>query len=94
MTWVVSQDKFMEILNGLVDSGPGPDGIRYSAWANAPFRIKQILYIAYRLWIAGHPLPAGFNFAFLCLLPKGCEPGDADLLVRSPTNTRPLSLSN
>jgi hypothetical protein len=35
-----------------------------------------------------------FNFAFLCLLPKGTKPGDEVHIVRSPENTRPLSLSN
>ena len=46
--WTLPEHEFMDLLDKLIDSGPGPDGIRYSCWTNARYRIKQILYIAYR----------------------------------------------
>ena len=92
--WILSESEFMEVLAKLVDSGPGPDGIRYSGWVRAPFRVKQILYLGYRSWLSGQSLPADFNYAYLCLLAKGTNPDGETLTIRAPENTRPLSLSN
>eukprot|EP00973_Karenia_brevis_P094633 12423413-Karenia_brevis.AAC.1 len=92
--WVISQSGSCEIVNNLVESAPGPDGIRYSAWSKDPYRVKQILYVAYRSWIAGHALPEDFNYAFLCLLAKEHHVADADRVLRPADNTRPLSRSN
>jgi endonuclease/exonuclease/phosphatase family metal-dependent hydrolase len=92
--WILSESQFMEILGKLADSGAGPDGIRYSAWTRAPFRVRQILYLGYRSWLAGFQLPEDFNYAYLCLLAKGQNPEGEAQTIRAPENTRPLSLAN
>ena len=39
--------EFQEIIESTVDSGLGPDGIPYSAWAKAGDGVQQILYKLY-----------------------------------------------
>lgn len=69
-------------------SAPGPDGLSYSAWKAGPPVCRQVLYDCYVDWLATGELPAGFNHAFLALLPKVDSPSLA------PHETRPLSLAN
>ena len=77
------------------ESSPGPDGIPYSVWAASPQICKQTLFKAYKLWISCSPVPYDFNRAFLWLLPKGSQPGDAPgFCHRAPRDTRPLSGAN
>jgi endonuclease/exonuclease/phosphatase family metal-dependent hydrolase len=92
--WVLEKDDFLHILHRTHDSSPGPDGLPYSAWNNAPQHIHDELYLMYTDMMDGSVLPAGFNRCFLACIPKGDAPGDHIGIARTPESTRPIAMSN
>jgi endonuclease/exonuclease/phosphatase family metal-dependent hydrolase len=93
-TWVLEKPDFLHILHRAHDSAPGPDGLPYSAWNNAPQHIHDELYNMYTDMMDGSVLPSGFNRCFLACIPKGDAPGDHIGIARTPESTRPIAMSN
>ena len=73
----ISDDSFFERLAGSRVSACGPDQINVDYWKQAPGPIKDALFGVLVELLAGAPVPAGFNEAFMVFLPKGVEEGDA-----------------
>ncbi|CAK0808253.1 unnamed protein product [Prorocentrum cordatum] len=76
---------------------PGPDGIPYSTWRNGP--AARVLYDVYSLLFTSDidSLPRSMLGRLVVFLPEGTDPqdpGDGTALVRHPSCTRPLSMSN
>jgi hypothetical protein len=94
ISWELDQAQFMKVIASTADTAPGPDGVPYAAWRNAPKEVLQILFDVYKLWIQGGEVPDDFNYSYLALIPKGSHDDDPRLLARAPGETRPLSLSN
>ena len=96
MDWTATPDELSDFLHHTTDTGPGPDGIRYSAWRNAPPSTRDALYNSYNAILHNtHQPPAQYNHALLLLPPKGNHSDDTDTTyIRSPDKTRPISLSN
>ena len=92
--WCLTFEEFEATLRNTNDTSPGPDGLPYCAWRNAPAAAVRILYEGYRTWIRDGLLPNDFNFSFLAVLPKGSESDDSAGISRAPDATRPLSLGN
>jgi hypothetical protein len=92
--WEIREEDFAHVLNHLKDSAPGPDGIPYSAWANADSRIGAALRGAFYEFLSHPELPENFNHGNLVFLPKGSAEGDHLQLRRRPEETRPIMLSN
>jgi endonuclease/exonuclease/phosphatase family metal-dependent hydrolase len=93
-TWLLEKDDFLQILQRARDSAPGPDGLPYSAWANAPTHILDELYTMYTDLLSGVELPLDFNRCFLACIPKGDAVGDHIGIARTPDSTRPIAMSN
>jgi hypothetical protein len=93
-TWLLEKDDFLQILQRARDSAPGPDGLPYSAWSNAPTHILDELYTMYTDLLSGVELPADFNRCFLACIPKGDAVGDHIGIARKPDSTRPIAMSN
>ena len=73
---------------------PGPDGIPYAGWSAAgPLGAET-------RWLLGDHLAGGalppweFNHALQVFAPKGDQPLDDFVVLRSPEDTRPLALKN
>ena len=95
IVWTISSTDFNKIIARCTDSATGPDGLPYSAWANAPDSIRKSLYDLYVALLSTDTQPgASFNYAWLMLLHKGEDPQDANLVARAAEDTRPLSASN
>ena len=92
--WLLTFKEFGELLDSVVHSAPGPDGIPFACWKHAPTSLKHNLYAAYVALLSGSGVPDDFNIAFMIFLPKGSHTEDNGLVARSPEDTRPLSLSN
>ena len=72
------------------NSAPGSDGFPYCLY-RVPI-MTRALYGKWR-WLAnGHLPPHGFNDVLLYFPPKGREEHDNTLIVRDPSQTRPLGL--
>ena len=72
--WVLSEEAFNAVLDKLVDSAPGPDGIPYSCWKRLPQHIRWHLFQAYIFWLNDSPLPADANWSFFSFDSKGNLP--------------------
>lgn len=92
--FIISLERFTEILEGTNDSATGPDGIPYAAWRVANQWTQGALHEHYLYWIAGNPVGESFNEAWLSLLPKGEADYDTHRTARAPDETRPLSCCN
>ena len=92
--WELDEEQFGSVLSQTGDAAPGPDGISYAAWRNAPKEIINILFQAYKSWIRGNDVPEDSDLAYLALIPKGDHSNDHQVVARTPGETRPLSLSN
>ena len=95
--WTATYDNMVDFLARQPDTAPGPDGIRYSGWHNAPQTIKDELYRQYlnTLQHNNRHIDDNFNVALLLFPPKGNDPADNDdTYSRKPKDTRPISLSN
>lgn len=77
-------------LLGRRDSAPGPDGLRYAAWAAVGPEFENA-FGAYmgRVW-AGEGLSSSDRVALTCVLPKDCLVDG----VMKGTASRPISLMN
>ena len=60
----ISFAQFLQIVKSRTDTAPGPDGVYYSTWKNAPDYLLHVLYDCYKSWINGDALPARFNHVF------------------------------
>ena len=93
--WQLSFVEFQEIIESTVDSGLGPDGIPYSAWAKAGDGVQQILYKLYCDLCNYGEIGEDFNTSLMVFLPKGEHADDREGSVsRKGGDTRPLNLSN
>ena len=92
--WDIEYDEFVKLMDSKIDSGVGPDGIPYSAWKNGGSAAHKAIYNLYRSIINDGNIGEEFNESLMVFLPKGTEDMDADDVVRSPGNARPLNLSN
>lgn len=92
--WKLTEEEFIKVIRSTGDTAPGPDGVPYAAWREAPKALLQTLYKAYVAWIQGGDVPDDFNFAYLTMIPKGEHEEDRKLIAREPGYMRPLSLSN
>jgi len=90
----VTFDEFTEVLDKLVDSGVGPDGLPYSGWSRACQSVKKVLYAHYMHFLMGGELYEGANCSTMFFLPKGEDAQDGCTVTRHPKDTRPLCLSN
>lgn len=76
-------------------TAPGPDGLPYQLWAAEAAASARTLHSVMCALASGAPAPPGFNDAWLCMLPKGREAGDASgAASRKVKALRPLSLKN
>ena len=95
--WTVTQQQHDDYLDSLEDSAPGPDGVRYSGWKNAPPATRDALYSHYDHTLNNdhYKLDDDHNHALLLFPPKGEHQDDNDNHYnRLPKDTRPISLSN
>ena len=68
LEWVVLYEVFEKLIKRCIDSATGPDGLPYSAWANAPASFREALYGLYASLLSTDTLPCvGFNYAWLLL---------------------------
>ena len=95
LDWVLSEENFNMMLDGLVDSCPGPDGVPYSCWCHLPAGLRPTLHTAYVAWMSGMQLPSEANIALLILIPK-CDMNSVggDSIHSAASQMRPLSLCN
>jgi hypothetical protein len=94
LQWVVDREGFHEVMAKPRDSAPGPDGIPFGAWRAAGSALYDVMYEAFISFTNGAPLPEHFNDCNLAFIPKGDSPADQHLVARTPSTTRPISLSN
>jgi hypothetical protein len=94
LDWFIDRQGFGEIMARPRDSAPGPDGIPFAAWRAAGAELYDVMYDAYDSFIHGEELPEKFNECNLAFIPKGEDINDITLVARSPSTTRPISLSN
>ena len=95
--WTATTTQHEELLDRLHDTAPGPDGIRYSGYKNAPQPVQDTLYQQYYdiLHLDHDTTPTAFNHSLLLFPPKGKHPDDdGHNYLRHPKDTRPISLSN
>jgi exonuclease III len=94
LSWAIDRSGFYELMAKPRDSAPGPDGIPYGAWRAAGTILYDVMFEAFVAFTSGSPLPPQFNDCNLAFIPKGDNPEDFHLVARSPSTTRPISLSN
>jgi hypothetical protein len=94
LCWSIDRSGFHEVMAKPRDSAPGPDGIPYGAWRAAGTFMYDVMFEAFVAFTSGSSLPAQFNDCNLAFIPKGDNPEDFHLVARSPSTTRPISLSN
>ena len=94
LSWVTDRVGFHEMMAKPRDSAPGPDGIPFGAWRAAGVELFDVMYNAFDSFLDGAELPTKFNECNLAFIPKGEDPNDNLLVSRSPSTTRPISLSN
>jgi hypothetical protein len=87
ISWHMPFDDFIKLLMSMSDSAPGPDGIPYSAFQNAPVDIHNFLYACYEDVLHNKPIPLNFNDSFLVFLPKGEVDADSFHTARTPDTT-------
>ena len=87
-----SYHQISRMVDKLLDSAPGPDGIPYSGWnVDACVRILCSLFD----WLAsGGGADREFIASLLIFLPKKLLPSDIDSVIRPTDATRPISLKN
>ena len=90
----ISNYEFLDLLQRLRDSAPGPDGLPYSIWKHTASTLAEFLWAALQALLAGAPPPPGFNSSILVFLAKGPDPTNSTTTTRTPSCTRPLNLSN
>ena len=83
----------LALLDKVKDSGVGPDGIPYSAWAAGGEEGAETLKLITWWMMATGSAPESFNESIACFIPKPIDE-EAELHCRSPNDVRPLSLKN
>ena len=94
--WEVSERMLQGVMSSPKQSAPGPDGIPYKAYASvAPLASKLLGDVASLLQEDHSIVDDTFNEAFMVFIAKG-DHGDDDetTCIRTPSTTRPLTLSN
>ena len=94
VTWIIDYDEFNEMIDELIDSGAGPDGIPYSAWRFGGNEGRERLCHLYRHLLESGRLADDFNLSLMFFLAKGTGNDDENSAARSPSSTCPLNLSN
>ena len=82
----------LALLDKVKDSGVGPDGIPYSAWAAGGEEGAETLKLITWWMMATGSAPESFNESIACFIPKPIDE-EAELHCRSPNDVRPLSLN-
>ena len=66
----------------------------YGAWSSTIDLTTSYLLDAYKALLRGEVPDPEFLLSLMVFLPKGEEPDDDDYVIRDPSSTRPLNLSN
>ena len=84
LTRTMNKDDFKKILDRVGDSGPGKDGLPYSAWrASGEFGV-DILFQAAQSLASGELPPAWFNDSLMIFAQKKSRPSVPNLLLLNP----------
>ena len=83
---------YEKLLEGLVSTAPGPDGIPYHCWhVFGPWSHWNLWHLGCAL-SSGLRIPLSLNSSVAVFPPKGSHPEDTQLVAREASSTRPLML--
>ena len=92
--WDIRREDVQEVLGHPKNSAPGPDGLKYKAWAALGEEAIDIFFEVAQSLLGGAEPPAWFNDSFMVFLAKGKESSDSCFTARTPSCTRPLTLAD
>ena len=94
LTKKMPKGDFRRLLEIVRDSGPGKDGLPYSAWRAAGEFGLDILFQAAQALASGELPPAWFNDSLMIFAPKKESEIGSKFVTCGPLETRPLTLRN
>ena len=94
VSWTLPFVDFRNLLSVNASPAPGPDGLGYPFWQDAPEPFIRMLYNLYLALLSGTALPHDFNHAYIFFLLKSRTETIGQDVHRTPNDLRPIACSN